>query len=210
MDNELADMLAANVLDGGRSDTSDVPALPITDDKGSLQALAFGIWAYDAGRDMSLVQSILAERTGMTVGLSQLRGWRDASKWGESVGVVHQALLTEATSTTRSMLGLATVKAVRTLVRVMDDPSVSAATQVKAAMTVLDRANFPVLMRGEMMDPIHLARNSEYAELSNDDLEATYREFNIDDSYTERGVVLAGEMNAASIHYIGKPTPHTR
>lgn len=195
-DTNLADMLAAGVLDGGSTEQTDATTLPVVYDSNGLGMIAFGIWAYEAGRDIGKVQSLLHDRTGMLVPLHQLRAWRESGNWSGVAVQVHQTLEGPVLATTHAMLTRATMKAMSAIIGILDSNSVSESTRLRAAMTVLDRGGFPVLLRGEQVAD-SLAANSAYANVSDEELEADYREFNAD-TYTDKYERIAEDVTVQS------------
>lgn len=178
---DVLDTLAESVLDGGQITENNAPAVPINDEKGNLQALAMRLWLYEAGRDIAVTQQLLHERTDMIVSLSQLRAWRDAGSWGEIFHDIHQKVVNDSRLSVSGMSTLATVKAVRTLVELMDGKhGATAATMLKAAMSVLDRFGYPTLMRGEMLNSINPGASDSFRDMSDADLEAEWSAFSAD------------------------------
>jgi hypothetical protein len=197
-DVDMGQLLTDNVFDGGRLDDSSVPAVQLADGNGNMQGLALGIWVYEAGRDMGEVQRILHDRTGMTVSLSQLRAWRDQGRWGDVSGSIHQALVGQGNEITSQLLEYGQVVALRVFLEIAQDKRVSPNARIRAAANLADRGRLPVMLRGEMVDPIHLSRKSEYDEMSDDELEAEYASFNAD-AYTDGRQRIADTMNTARV-----------
>lgn len=174
----LAD-LAAGVLDGGASDSttndteSQHEALVLPD---GMERIAFGIWAFEAGEDMRLTQSLLMDRTGEQVPLEVLRSWRTAGRWPDCVGAVHQKLRVDGRSVVQRLFTVGTVKAARWLSTCFEDPGVSAAVKLKAAGMLLDRGGFPMLLRSEIFAGVE-ARGGDLAQLSDGELEAEWRAY---------------------------------
>jgi hypothetical protein len=163
--------------------------------------IAFSIWAYDAGQDVGKVQSMLQERTGMLVPLEQIREWRSVGRWSEIFASVHQTLEGPTLAASKSMLTRATIKAVATIVSIMDNESNNANTRLRAAMTVLDRGGFPVLLRGESVADA-LSASSAYSDVTDDELEDGYASFNADD-YSDRHSNMAAAVTINGYHASG-------
>lgn len=202
---EIAGLLADGVLDGGSSEKTEASSLPVKYDATGLGMIAFGIWAYEAGRDMAKVQTILTDRTGMVVPLAQLRSWRNEGSWDGVAVQVHQALEGIAVQTTRSMLTRATVKAAAELVRIIDSPTANDANKLQAIRIVMDRGGFPTLLRGESIAD-SLTHSSQYDDVSDDDLEAEYRSFNAD-TYNDRHERIAEQVQHNAFHAVTHTTP---
>lgn len=198
-DHDVSSLLADGVMDGGNVDTEDVSRLPETANTGTLPQIAFALWAYEAGRDMGKTQSLLAERTGMTVPLAQLREWRSRGSWPDIFTTVHQALVGTAAMASRAMLEKAQLDAVSTMIEIMKDKTAGHATRLKAAAMVADRGGNPQMLRAEAISAIHLAANSSYDEMSDDELEAEYTSFNADHYTSDREHKAA----AMTTQYIG-------
>lgn len=169
---DVFDDPASIMLDGGGTDTEDVPDLPVSE-QSPLQALAFTIWALEAGRDIRKTQDIIKARTGMLVSVVQIREWRRVGKWGENVGSVNHAL-GNLVFDTRRTISFGTIKAASFLVQLVQDESATNNERFKAAATLLDRGGFPVMMRGELFSGLHM---DDYDEVNDAELEAEWNNY---------------------------------
>jgi hypothetical protein len=168
---DAIDSLADLVLDGGAVD-SDGP--PQDTEETALQALAFTVWAFEAGRDVSAVQVIVADRTGITLPLSLLREWRRVGQWAENFRGIHQTLGTESKSTVIAMSTLANVRAMRALLDVMEHGRDG--DRVRAAMTVLDRFGYPAMIRGELFNGLEIG----VSDVDDEQLESQWLDYSPD------------------------------
>src|SRR5690606_20289694 len=93
----------------------------------------------------------------------------------------HQKVIVESKASIEGMSTLAPVKAIRTLMELMEGKhGATAATMLKAAMSVLDRFGYPALLRGEMLGSLNDGMSDRFRDYSDADLEAEYRAFSID------------------------------
>lgn len=163
---------ASLVLDGGAADLEDVPELPVSE-QSPLQALAFTIWALEAGKDVGLTQQIVEKRTGLRVSVEQIRRWRRENRWAENVGSVNHALV-ESRSTVLATLTYGTVRAASRLVGILNDANATNNEVIKAASTILDRAGFPVMLRGELFQGLVIPEAEDGLD---SDLDAEWRSY---------------------------------
>ena len=172
--------LAAGVLDGG---DIDVPGELLPDSGASVEhpaavrQAAFQLWAYEAGRSIAVTRRMLKDRCGVEVDTATLRSWRDRGEWDRFTAELHQVLRNDARQAVQNLLDIGMVKAARWAVGAFDDPSVSDTVKAKLVNSFLDRNGFPVLLRGEMTDSLSIPANSEYAGMSDDELEARIYEY---------------------------------
>jgi hypothetical protein len=169
--------LAAGVLDGAYIE--EAPTDPGRED-GYGQAVrqaAFQLWAYEAGKSIPVTRRMLKERTGLDVDASTMRRWRDQGEWAAAGGQLHQILRSETRDVTQKMLDIGMVKAMRWAVGIFDRDEVADSIKLRVWSSLLDRNGFPVLLRGEMTDSLSIPANSEYAGMSDAELEARIYEY---------------------------------
>jgi hypothetical protein len=75
------------------------------------------------------------------------------------------------------MLDIGMVKAMRWAVGIFDRDEVADSIKLRVWSSLLDRNGFPVLLRGEMTDSLSIPANSEYAGMSDAELEARIYEY---------------------------------
>ena len=172
--------LAAGVLDGGFVDTVG-DSLPDSgssvDHPPAIRQAAFQLWAYEAGRSMSVTQRMLEDRAGVRVDVATLRSWRDRGEWEVFVRDLHQILRSDSRAVVQNLLDIGMVKAARWAVSAFDDPSVSDTVKAKLFNSFMDRNGFPIMLRGELTDSLSIPGRSDLADLSDDELEARIYEY---------------------------------
>lgn len=185
----VEEFLSSGILDGGAVDAESVPDVPQRDDGGMspLHALAFSVWAFEAGGDVQLTQQIVEERSGVKVPLHQLREWRNGQSWGVEKGKFNQTLKNFYLQETRSTLMLATIRAGSALLRIVSDPNAKDSDVLSAAKTILDRTGFPVVLRGEMFDGLTIGHDIN--DVSDDELEAQWLEYGRETGGVTEGVI---------------------
>jgi hypothetical protein len=169
--------LAAGVLDGAY-----IEEAPTNDDRDdgygqAVRQAAFQLWAYEAGKSIPVTRRMLKERTGLDVDASTMRRWRDQGEWAAAGGQLHQILRSETRDVTQKMLDIGMVKAMRWAVGIFDRDEVADSIKLRVWSSLLDRNGFPVLLRGEMTDSLSIPANSEYAGMSDAELEARIYEY---------------------------------
>jgi hypothetical protein len=162
IDDDILHQLAEGVLDGGDLDVApDIPQLPASD--GSVvyeypdvvKQLAFTLWAFEAGRNISQTRRLLKDRAGVDIPGETIRIWRGEGRWPELQAGTHQTLSQSARVQVASLLAVGTVRAARWAVGVFDDPNVTDTVKGKMAMTLLSRGGFPEAIRGEVWDGVN-------------------------------------------------------
>ena len=172
--------LAAGVMDSVAVDSGDDTgeSSPQQDTYAPIiRQAAFQLWAYEAGRSVPVTRRLLKERTGVEVPASTLRVWRDSGDWIGTSGRLHQILRSDSRQVVQNLLDIGMVKAARWAVGAFDDPNVSDTVKAKLVNSFLDRNGFPVQLRGEMTDSLSIPANSEYAGMSDAELEARIYEY---------------------------------
>jgi hypothetical protein len=169
--------LAAGVLDGAYIE--ETPTDPGRDDGygPEVRQAAFQLWAYEAGKSIPVTRRMLRERTGLDVHVETMRRWSRDGEWASASGQLHQILRSETRDITQKMLDIGMVKAMRWAVGVFDRDDVADSIKLRVWSSLLDRNGFPVLLRGEMADSLSIPANSEYAGMSDDELEARIYEY---------------------------------